>query len=51
MPVQDDAGLNWTIIVAVPRHDFLHRIVETIQQTVGLGILASLIVVLIGSRF
>lgn len=46
--VQDDAGLNWTIIVAVPRHDFLHRIVETIQQTVGLGILASLIVVLIG---
>lgn len=46
--VQDDAGLNWTIIVAMPRHDFLHRIIENIQQTVGLGVLASLVVVLIG---
>jgi diguanylate cyclase (GGDEF)-like protein len=46
--IQDQAGLNWTIIVAVPRNDFLHRIIVNFKQTAAVAVLASLVVVLIG---
>jgi diguanylate cyclase (GGDEF)-like protein len=46
--LRDDAGLDWQIMVAVPRRDFLFRVVENFNQTVALAALAALGTVLIG---
>ncbi len=46
--LQDLAGLDWTIVVAVPRSDFLYRVEQSFRQTAILGFIASLIVILIG---
>ncbi len=46
--LQDDAGLDWLIMVAVPRHDFLHRIEDNFVLTGVLGLLAAAAVVAIG---
>lgn len=46
--LRDDAGLDWQIMVAVPRKDFLHRVIDNFRTTVGLALTACLGVVLIG---
>jgi diguanylate cyclase (GGDEF)-like protein len=46
--LQDDAGLDWLIMVAVPRHDFLFQIEQNFVATAVLGALAAGAVVLIG---
>jgi diguanylate cyclase (GGDEF)-like protein len=46
--LQDDAGLNWWIMVAVPRSDFLGQIEKSFLQTLWLGLAACLAAVLLG---
>jgi diguanylate cyclase (GGDEF)-like protein len=46
--LQDDAGLNWWIMVAVPRSDFLGQVEKNFQRTLWLGLTACLAVVLLG---
>jgi diguanylate cyclase (GGDEF)-like protein len=45
----DDAGLDWLIMVAVPRHDFLHGIIDNFRRTVLLSVIAALVVMLTGT--
>ena len=45
----DDAGLDWLIMVAVPRQDFLQGIVDNVNRTVLLAIVAAGIVMLTGT--
>ena len=45
----DDAGLDWLIMVAVPRQDFLHGIIDNFRRTVLLAAVAALIVMLTGT--
>ncbi len=46
--LQDDAGLDWLIMVAVPRHDFLWQIEENFVATGVLAALAAAAVAAIG---
>jgi diguanylate cyclase (GGDEF)-like protein len=46
--IQDAAGLDWIIVVAVPRSDFLLGVVDNFKRTVALALLASLITIVIG---
>ena len=46
--LRDDAGLDWLILVAVPRHDFLAEIERNVVNTAVLAGLAAVVVVLIG---
>lgn len=46
--LRDRAGLDWIIMVAVPRHDFIHRIEENFIRTGALGLVAALVVVMVG---
>lgn len=46
--LRDDAGLDWLIMVAVPRHDFLYQIEDNFVATAWLGLGAAVLVVLIG---
>ncbi len=46
--LRDDAGLDWLILVAVPRHDFLAEIERNVVNTALLAVLAAVVVVLIG---
>lgn len=46
--LRDDAGLDWLIMVAVPRHDFLHDIEDNVRHTVLLAFLAAAGVTAIG---
>jgi len=46
--IQDTAGLDWIIVVAVPRSDFLSRVNENFKRTVLLALLASLMTMAIG---
>jgi diguanylate cyclase (GGDEF)-like protein len=46
--LRDDAGLDWQIMVAVPRHDFLHQIEANFISTGLLATLAAVAVALIG---
>ena len=47
--LQDEAGLDWLIMVAVPRQDFLHGIIDNFRRTVILSIVAAVIVMLTGT--
>ena len=44
----DGAGLDWLIMVAVPRQDFLHGILDNFRRTVVLSVIAALVVMLTG---
>ena len=44
----DDAGLDWLIMVAVPRKDFLHGIIDNFRRTVALAVVAAVFVMLTG---
>ncbi len=46
--IQDAAGLDWIIIVAVPRSDFLLGVTDNFKRTVVLALLASLMTIVIG---
>lgn len=46
--IQDAAGLDWLIVVAVPRSDFLFSVTENFKRTVMLALLASLMTMVIG---
>lgn len=46
--LRDDAGLDWLIMVAVPRHDFLHDIEDNFHHTVLLALAAAAGVTAIG---
>ena len=45
----DDAGLDWLIMVSVPRQDFLHGIIDNFRRTVLLAVVAAIIVMLTGT--
>ena len=44
----DDAGLDWLIMVAVPRQDFLHGVLDNFRRTVLLAVVAAVVVTLTG---
>ena len=46
--VRDDAGLDWIIVVAVPRSDFMQGVTANVQRTVVIGALAALAAVVLG---
>lgn len=46
--LRDDAGLDWLIMVAVPRHDFLHQVEQNFVRTGVLAALAAVAVVAVG---
>ncbi|WP_254567681.1 SpoIIE family protein phosphatase [Oscillatoria sp. HE19RPO] len=43
MPFQDDRGIDWLILVAIPEADFMEEIHENTQQTVVLCVLALIV--------
>ena len=47
---EDNAGLKWINVVALPDRDFMGGISKNVMQTMLIGILATILVVLIGSR-
>jgi diguanylate cyclase (GGDEF)-like protein len=47
--MRDNAGLDWIILVAVPRSDFLHRVSDNFRHTVALAVLAAVAVLVIGA--
>jgi diguanylate cyclase (GGDEF)-like protein len=46
--LRDAAGLDWIIVVAVPRSDFLASVTRNYQRTVVVALLASLMTMIIG---
>ena len=46
--LRDNAGLDWLIMVAVPRKDFLHQVEQNFVRTGVLAALAAVAVVAIG---
>ena len=46
--LKDEAGLDWLLMVAVPRNDFIHKVSESFRQSLGLGVLAAIGVALLG---
>ena len=46
--LRDYAGLDWVVVVAVPRDDFLYRVTDNVRRTVWLALLACVLIVLIG---
>ena len=46
--VRDDAGLDWIIVVAVPRSDFMQGVTANVQRTVVIGVFGALAAVAIG---
>ncbi|WP_326542973.1 GGDEF domain-containing protein [Pseudorhodoferax sp.] len=46
--IRDDAGLDWLIMVAVPRSDFLHEVERTFLHSSVLAVAAAIAVLAIG---
>ncbi len=46
--LHDDAGLDWLVMVAVPRDDFIHQVTQSFRQSLLLGVLAAMAVALLG---
>ncbi len=46
--LQDAAGLDWIIAVAVPRSDFMFEVTRNVRRTALLGLLASVLIAVIG---
>lgn len=44
----DTAGLDWIIVVATPRADFMQGVTQNVQRTAMIGGVAALLVVMIG---
>ena len=48
--VRDDAGLDWIIVVAVPRSDFMQGVTANVERTALIGILGALVAMVLGLR-
>lgn len=46
--LRDYAGLDWAVVVAVPRDDFMYKVTDNVRRTVWLALLACVLIVLIG---
>ena len=46
--IRDEAGLDWLVMVAVPRDDFLHSVTRNFYNTLGVAVLFALGTALIG---
>lgn len=46
--LRDSAGLDWTIVVAVPRSDFMHSVEQNVQRTAWLAIAVCALIALVG---
>ncbi len=46
--LRDRAGLDWTVVVGVPRNDFMFKVTQSVQRTVWLAVLACLLIAAIG---
>lgn len=46
--LQDSAGLDWVIAVAVPRNDFMFTVTRNVKRTLWLAILTCLMIAMIG---
>lgn len=46
--LRDDAGLDWYVMVAVPRDDFIHRVKDSFRLNLVLGGVAAIGVALLG---
>lgn len=46
--LQDDAGLDWLVMVAVPRHDFQKEVETNLRNDIWLGVLSAAGVVILG---
>lgn len=46
--VRDDAGLDWIIVVAVPRNDFMQGVTANVERTALIGVLGALVAVGLG---
>ncbi len=46
--LRDRAGLDWVVVVGVPRHDFMYKVTHSVQRSVGLAVLACLLIAAIG---
>lgn len=47
-PLQDERGLDWLIVIAVPEADFMERINENTRMTILLSLAALFVAILIG---
>jgi diguanylate cyclase (GGDEF)-like protein len=45
---EDSAGLQWINVVALPERDFMGGISDNVMRTIVLGVLATIVVILIG---
>lgn len=46
--LQDNAGLDWNIVVAIPRDDFMHDVVQNVKSTAFMAITACALIALTG---
>jgi diguanylate cyclase (GGDEF)-like protein len=46
--LQDDAGLDWLVMVAVPRRDFQEEVEESFRTNIYLGVISAVCVTLLG---
>lgn len=46
--VRDDAGLDWIIVVAVPRSDFMQGVTANVERTALIGVLGVLVAMALG---
>ncbi len=46
--IRDAAGLDWTIVVAVPRDDFMHSVTQNVKRTAWLALAACVLIALLG---
>jgi diguanylate cyclase len=46
--LRDDAGLDWTLVVAVPRSDFHGSMADSIYRSLALGLVAVIVTLLLG---
>lgn len=46
--LKDEAGLDWTLVVAVPRSDFHGSVTGSIYQSLSLGLIAVIVALMLG---
>lgn len=46
--LRDDAGLDWVVVVAVPRDDFMYKVTDNVRRTIWLALLACGLIALTG---
>jgi hypothetical protein len=46
--IQDSAGLDWVTVVAVPRSDFMAGVIDNVNRTIAVAILAALVAIALG---